>query len=323
MNARRKTARLSSTESTVQAIASRNASKQLLRVPWSRFQKAYEGYPRWHALALWGEAIIQSAGCAPRPVLTAFAEHCPGFVQAKDNWEKSPALHLLEWVHANQFAYAKQEGWLDALIFYGVRHPTSRATWTYLENCEEQWSRSRPASLPSFDRWRRMARRAPLPEGPGCALISQAVEGLMEWKAFMFWLQPLFFGADGLPPEALSELESRCPELADLKKRNAMRRATSRSGLWRHITGICRDRALARARREGWAGILLEQARSHPLYVRRHAYAALRRREWSRHPVSAYPSLAEWKQAAAEYIHSGPASRSAGWRSRAASFPIS
>ncbi|MGH9732979.1 MAG: hypothetical protein ACRD8A_00130 [Candidatus Acidiferrales bacterium] len=303
MNARTKSIRVSGAESRLQTIASRNASKQLFRLPWSRFRNSYERYPRWQALALWGEAIIRIAGCVPPPVLTTVAKHCPGFVEANDNWEQSPAFHLLEWVHANRFSNAKKEGWLDALIFYGVRHPASRAVWTYFEKCEEQWSRGRPASLPSFDRWWRLGQRAPLDAGPSCRVITGAVESFIEWKAFTFWLRPLFFGSIGLPPDALSEMESRCPELVEFsKKANAIRRPATRAELWRRIIGICQDRAASRAKREGWLGILLEQVASYPLYVRTHAYAAHWKQEWNRRRPPAYPSLAKWKEAAAEYI---------------------
>lgn len=315
LNARRKTTRFSGVETRVRSIASRKARNQLLRLPWSRFRNAYRTYPQWQALALWSEAIIRIAGCAPQPVLTIVAERCPGFAEANDNWEKSPAFHLLEWVHGNRFGDAKQEGWLDALIFYGARHPSSRAAWGYFEKCDEQWDRRRPGSLPSFDQWWRFAQRAPLHDGPSCGVVSEAVESFIDWKAFTFWLSPLFFGSIGLPPDALAELESRCPELAEFSKEaNMMCRATTRSGLWRRITGICEDRALSRAKRKGWTGILIEQVQSHPLYVRTHAYAEQWKQDWSRHPVSPYPTLAEWKFVAAEYISLDRVSRLAGPR---------
>lgn len=149
--------RFSNIELKVQEAARRKASSQLLRVPWSRFRKAYETYPRWQALALWGEAIIRVTGYAPRPLLATIAAHCPGFVEANHNWQKSPAFHLLEWVHGNRFGDVQQEGWLDALLFYGARHAASRAAWAHFEKYEEQWSRRRPASFPTFDRWWRFS----------------------------------------------------------------------------------------------------------------------------------------------------------------------
>lgn len=318
LNARRKTTRISGAEARLQSIASRNASKQLLGLPWSKFRNAYETYPRWQALALWSEAIIRIAGCAPRPVLTTVNEQCPGFIGAKREWQSAPAFHLLEWVHGSRFGDAKREGWLDALIFYGARHPTSRAAWAFFEKCEEQWDRRRPASLPSFDRWWQFAQRAPLHNGPSCAAVSEAVKSLIDWKAFTFWLRPLFFGSIGLPPRALSELESRCPELTELSKEpSTMRRATTRSGLWRRISGICEDRSsLSRAKREGWAAILLEQVASHPLCVKTKTYAEHWKEEWNCHPVPPYPSLTEWKEAAAEYVSLDRASRLAGRRTQ-------
>lgn len=317
LNARRKTTRFCGAEIRVRSIASRNASKQLLRLPWSKFRNAYETYPQRQALALWSEAVIRIAGCAPRSVLTTVNEQCPGFIEAKREWQDSPAFHLLEWVHSTRLGDAKQEGWLDALIFYGARHPASRAAWAYFEKCNEQWCRRRSGSLPSFDRWWRSAQRASLRNGPTCGVVSEAVENFIDWKAFTFWLRPLFFGSIGLPPDALAELESRCPELAEFSKEaNMMCRGTTRSGLWRQIIGICENRALARAKREGWAKILVEQARSYPLYVRTDAYAEHWKQDWSCRPVSPYPSLTEWRLAAAEYVSLDRASRLAGPRTQ-------
>ena len=57
-----KEARFAANESKVQAIARRRADAQLMRVPWSNFRKAYEEYPRWHALTLWTNLIVASQG---------------------------------------------------------------------------------------------------------------------------------------------------------------------------------------------------------------------------------------------------------------------
>lgn len=311
MNRRTKPQGLSA-QSRLLTFASCNASKQLFRLPWSRFRESYDRYPRWQALGLWAEATVRIAGYAPRPMLTTLTQHCPGFAEANAKWEESPAFHLLEWVHANRFGDAKKEGWLDALTFYGVRHPVSRAVWTYFEECEEQWSKRRPASLATFERWWRFGQCTPLHNGPRSGVISEAAERFIEWKAFAFWLEPLLFGSIRLPPHAVSELESRCPELAELSKNmNVVRRSTTRVALWQRLTGICEDRALSRAKRQGWAGILLEQVGSHPLYIRIRAYATRWKQQWRSHPGQSYPTLAAWKGAAAEYINLDHAPRSA------------
>ena len=138
------TPRFSRVEVRVQAIASREAANQLLCVSWRTFRRAYEEYPRWQALALWGEALIGMKGHAPSSVLTTRKKHCPGFIEARRRSQQFEplALRLLEWAHTKRFRYAKEQSWLDALIFYGVRHPLSRGAWAYWEHCEKEWIES-------------------------------------------------------------------------------------------------------------------------------------------------------------------------------------
>lgn len=117
--------KFSKSELKVRAIARRRANAQLMRVPWSRFQKAYEEYPRWQALALWVQAIISARDSVPAWLTDDLRKHCPGFVEHEEasHAPKVMGLHLLEWAHNHEFGFAKRQGWLDALTFYGVRHP--------------------------------------------------------------------------------------------------------------------------------------------------------------------------------------------------------
>jgi hypothetical protein len=55
VNDEMKAPRFSSIELKVEGMARRKANHQLLRVPWGRFRGAYDAYPRWQGLALWGE----------------------------------------------------------------------------------------------------------------------------------------------------------------------------------------------------------------------------------------------------------------------------
>lgn len=316
------TPRSSKHELRVQALASRKAVNELLRVPWPRFRRAYEEYPRWQALALWGEAITGRNSHPPSLLVTTLKQNCPGFVQAHAQWRQSWALHLLDWVHTNRFGKAKRERWLSALIFYGARHPAARAAWAHWENCEREWGCKRPASFPSFERWWRSAQQQPICAAPSGSVIAVTAESLIEWEAFTLWLRPLFFGSIGLPPQVLSELKRCCPGIVNIDDQGRSR-GGSRSSMWRRILAAGNDRLLSQARREGWLAVLLEQVRSHPWHVRTHAYAARWRKEWRQRPKPSYPSLREWKQVAAEYVTIGPASRSPGQRSPRASLHTS
>jgi hypothetical protein len=148
-------------ERRVQEAARRRASRQLLRVSSDRFSQARQEYLDWEALSLWVRAIVDAEGRVPAQVSRNVQERCPGFLKYETQYREthpkraSPLpLLLLEWIHEQVFAYAKQEGWLDALIFFSVRDPYSERTWAYWEHCKDEWSRRRPASYPSFDEWR-------------------------------------------------------------------------------------------------------------------------------------------------------------------------
>ena len=307
-------ARLSSIELKVQGVARRKANHQLLRVPWDTFRKAYEEYPRWQGLALWGEAVIATNHRPPLSVLATLKKHCPGFIEGGSPSKKSEplGLDLLEWVHTQKFDFAKQQGWLDALIFYGVRHPLSRGAWAYWEDCETQWNRKPPASPPGFEQWWRTALQRPVCGGANCAVVGAAIERYMEWEAFTLWLCPLFFSGVGLPRHALSELKRRCPDIPDLGDSNALRGTQMRSSIWRRVMKAGNDYLLSQARQEGQLSTLLEQVRSHPWHVRLCVYAGRWKRDWTRSPMHPCPSLPKWKHAAAQYLNSGPAPRSIG-----------
>jgi hypothetical protein len=67
VNDEMKAPRFSSIELKVEGMARRKANRQLLRVPWGRFRRAYDEYPRWQALALWGELLAGTGPADNRP----------------------------------------------------------------------------------------------------------------------------------------------------------------------------------------------------------------------------------------------------------------
>jgi len=311
VNDEMKAPRFSSIELKVEGMARRKANHQLLRVPWSRFCRAYDEYPRWQGLALWGELVAGTGARGQSSVLATINKHCPGFVEGRSRLQQSTplGLQLLEWVHTKKFDYAKRQGWLDALIFYGVRHPFSQGAWAYWDD-ETKSNPKGTVSISSFERWWRTALQRPLCERANCAAVAAAVESYMEWETFTLWLCPLFFSGVGLPRRTLSELKRRCPGLCNVSDLSTLRGTQIQSIKWRQIAKAGDDRVLSQARQEGWLGNLLEQVRSHPWHVRLHAYAARWKHDWTRSPVPPYPSLRQWKQAAAQYISSGPVPRS-------------
>ena len=104
--------RFSRIELKVQGTARRKANHQLLCVPWGRFRRAYDEYPRWQALALWGEEVLGTRPPGQSSLLATLNKHCPDFVVGRSRLRQCDplALNLLEWVHTHRFGYAKQPG---------------------------------------------------------------------------------------------------------------------------------------------------------------------------------------------------------------------
>jgi len=153
-----KTAKFTKLEKRVGDIASRRARRQLMQVPWIAPQSV-RGYIRWQAFALWARAIVELEGSTPSWLKAIQRKRCPGFVEeaARSNEPGLLGLQLLPWVHNQAFGLAKQEGWLDALVFYGFRDTRSQGYWTYWEHCKSEWKKRPPASVPTFAQWRRSA----------------------------------------------------------------------------------------------------------------------------------------------------------------------
>ena len=201
----------------VQGIARRRATKQLMLVPWDRFHKAYEEYLRWEALALWVRAVVETEGSAPSWLVATLKKRCPGFIEneAVLNEPRLLGLRFHEWIYSQIFGLAKQDGWLDALLFYGVRDLRSQSTWAYWEHCGQEWDRKRPSSYSDFEEWSRLARNYNPCQETSVANVADAVEQYVEWKAFACWFQPLSGARTELLRRITSQVHPAIPHRLD------------------------------------------------------------------------------------------------------------
>jgi len=149
------------TEGKLQELARRQAARQLLMVSPNQFSQAREQYLRWEAFSLWVRAVVEAEGRVPALVNRALQQRCPAFLEHERRCREvhprqaAPLpLLLLEWIHDRMFIQAEREGWLDALIFFSVRHPYSVRIWAYWEQCEKEWRRKHLSRYPTFDEWR-------------------------------------------------------------------------------------------------------------------------------------------------------------------------
>lgn len=303
-NLKKRKRRPTKLEQRVQGMACRRATKQLMRVRWDRFHKAYKEYPRWEALALWVRAIVEIEGSAPSWLAAVLKKRCPGFIKSESLLHEPGllAFHLRGWIHNEIFGHARQEGWLDALIFYGVRDLRSQGVWAYWEHCEREWNRRRPASYPSFEKWSHTAQNYKPCEEAHVARMDEIVERYVDWQAFANWLAPPLEADLKLPHRIASELESRCPGFLEFNNscvlRNRKGKATTRQRLMTWIE----DHFFSEANKEGWFETVLRQARTHPRYARIVKYWQRWSKSCSQNPTIPYPSFGQWRRAAGNYV---------------------
>lgn len=298
----------SKTELKAGAAASRRANDQLLLVPWPRFRRAYEEFPRWHALALWTQGIVAMLDDVPSWLVVGLRKQCPAFMEqeARSPEPKLMALHLLEWIRNQEFGYAKRQGWLDALTFYGVRHPRSECAWRYWERFENGWKRRQPGRFPRFDEWWHRALREEISRDAGQPEVAKAVETYVGWNALLLWLRPLFRSGVVLPGGVASELERRCPGVLGGQNPGRLQQSQEKSRIWRRLTAWGRDHCLPKPQQADWHGAFLRRVRFHPRHVRLWAYGKYWAKEWPRNPASRYPSFRQWELEADRYVRPSP-----------------
>jgi hypothetical protein len=291
-------------EQRVGGIARRQATKQLMRVPWDRFRKAQHRYVRWQAFTLWTQAIVAAEGHTPSWLAATLKKRCPGFIGngALTSEPGLLALRLHEWIHKQIFRQAKEEGWLDALIFYGVRDLRSQATWTYWEHCEKKWDRRRATSYPTFEKWWQTAQKCKLCEKASAARAADAVERYVDWYAFAYWLRPLLEANRELPTRVATELNRRCPGFQEFNNWHALGKQATKGKAWQRLVGWIEDHFFSEAQKEGWFDIVLQQGPNDPRYARMVIYGKLWNQSWSRNPTIPYPSFDGWRRAADNYV---------------------
>jgi hypothetical protein len=299
-----KTAKFSKLERRVGHIAGQRARRELMRIPWDHFHKAYEEYIRWQAFVLWARAVVELEGSAPSWLEAILRKRCPGIAE-ESNKPELLGLQLLPWVHKQVFGFAKEEGWLDALAFYGFRDTRSQGYWAYWEHCDNDWKKQRPVAIPTFVQWSRSALSRKLQGDVSYAVLAKAVEKFIDYEALVYWLRPLYKGAKvQLPAHIALELRQESPSLLEFISRETSGAYGDKSKSWQRLFTWGKSHVLSHAKKEGWLDCVLRQARIHPRHVRLEDYAASwwkSRREKTGLP---YPYLHQWQRDMEGYVAS-------------------
>jgi len=286
-------------ETKAQRVAANLASKQAMRVSWKRFCEAQEEYIRWEVFVLWVTAIVEVEGGPSASLLRVLRRRCADFIeQTTQAREPEPlALRLHEWIQDRIFSYAKQEGWLDALHFYGVRDPRCEGAWAYWEYCEREWKHKRRSAYPGFETWWRSAQDYNLFPKVRFARASDVVDSYVDWLAFGHWLRPLMGGNLKSPTEVARELQRRCPGFAPEQLTGR-----PKQGSWQNFVKHIEDRFFSKVNQQRWLDYVREKAYNHPRHVRTIAYSNRWLQGWSCDPTLPYPPFPQWRQAADDFI---------------------
>jgi hypothetical protein len=282
-----------------QAVAVHLASRQVMRVPWKLFRQAHDQYVQWEAFVLWVKAVVNAEGCASLEVAADINRRSPGFLEEAAPFKPPEllALRLHEWIHDRIFVHSKQEGWLDALHFFGVRDPRCEGAWALWETCEQQWKANRPRVYPPFEIWWREAQDRKLFQEVSASRVVDVVEAYVDWMAFAHWLRPFIGADDKLPSQVARELRRRC---ADFVTSSMNERPKGQH--WQGLITYIEERFFSKVKTEGWLDYVQQKACHHPRHVRTIAYSEHWMKTYSRSPVLPYPHFSRWRYAADNFV---------------------
>jgi hypothetical protein len=144
----------------LQRFARERADDEARRIPWQRLYDARNQYLDWQEFQLWVRSILEVENEIPNWLVEVLNTSCPGFLESekrlmpKGAKNRSLPIRLEDWIDNHVFAFARQEGWLNALIYYAVRDPRYQRAEVCWSECVEKWKKAKPIRYPLFDEWK-------------------------------------------------------------------------------------------------------------------------------------------------------------------------
>jgi hypothetical protein len=306
----------------LQRFARERADDEARRIPWRRLHEARNQYIDWQEFYLWVRSILEVEDRVPGWLIEILNARCPGFIEAEraltPKAVKSRPLHfrLEDWIDDHIFAFAKEEGWFNAITYYAVRGPRYQRAEVCWSECVEKWKKAKPIDYPSFEEWRgeavqcdetahlvaseRKARSSSKRVNP--TRLAEAVARYIDWEAFAYWVLPALERGSRLPVDAVSELERRCPGFLDGNVKARKQDSRSASQDWQRLMLYIGDHFFQDAQTEGWFEAVLIQVRSHPRAIRTMEFADHCSEIWGSELPSPYPSFEDWRRDADSYV---------------------
>ena len=128
----------------LQRIARERADDEARRIPWQRLYDARNQYIDWQEFYLWVRSILEVEDRIPGWLVEILNARCPRFIETEraltPKAVKSRPLHfrLEDWINDHIFAFAKEEGWFNAITYYAVRDPLYQRSEVCWSECVEK-----------------------------------------------------------------------------------------------------------------------------------------------------------------------------------------
>ena len=306
----------------LQRAARERADDEARRIPWQRLLHARNEYIDWQEFSLWVRSILEVENRIPDWLITIFNDRVPGFLESEKQLTpkgRPLPLRLEDWIDDHVFGFAKQEGWFNAIAFYGIRELRYQRAEVCWSECVERWKKAKPIHYPSFDEWKDAAAHCDdtahlLPEVRKARTsaklvppdrLAEAVAQGIDWEAFAYWARAALESKSGLPTEVVSELGRRCPGFLEANSSVREQGSLGTSQDWHSLMSWIADHYFKDAKAEGWFDAILAQARSHPRAIRTMEYADHCDEVWSSAIPEPYPSFKDWRRAADVYFDLG------------------
>ena len=113
----------------LQRAARERAGGEARRIPWQRLYEASNQYIDWQESYLWVRSILEVEDRIPDWLVEILNARCPGFIESERALSPKTVktrplhFHLEDWIDDHIFAFAKEEGWFNAITYYAVRDP--------------------------------------------------------------------------------------------------------------------------------------------------------------------------------------------------------
>jgi hypothetical protein len=308
--------------SQLQRAARERADDEARRIPWQQLYDARSQYIDWQEFNLWVRSILEVENRTPEWLVTILNDRVPGFLESERQLTPRAAkgrplpLRLEDWIDDHVFAFAKQEGWFNAITYYAIRDPRYQRAEVCWSECVERWRKAKPIQYPSFNEWKDAAAHCDdtahlLPDERKARTsaklvtpdrLTQAVSRWIDWEAFAYWARPALEFRSGLPKEVASEIGRRCPGFFEAKRGRGKQDSASTSQDWHSLMSWIADQYFQDARTEGWFDAILIQARSHPRAIRAMEYADHCDEVWSSAMPEPYPPFEDWRREADSFV---------------------